>query len=250
MLASKDRMNDPAVGFAMMIKLALINPLCRQFRSQVTAVIKESIEKAIARVDEINVYELERMVFAASSTEGVWEPDTMFRLFGIYQRAEARILAKASNMLSQTADNIRAVSGVTTDSAVDRPASWKIRRLEMYEDTGYLNQHFLPTELGDVYEGKNGKKYILLSQPCDLMVRSNGCRKGSVYEAVVAKVIDQVPEKPEGAFRLDFFDPDTGRIGTLSFGMSTRFPSMYSTSVRYRLMARPKYRKQTLRPRA
>lgn len=210
MLASKERMAEPPVGFAMMVKLALINPLCQKFRKQVTDVIKESIESAIAKVNEINIYELERMVFEASRNEGVWEPDTMFRLFGVYQRAVARGKAKTSEELSKTADRIRAVSAIDTQSAPDRPASWKVRRLEMYEDTEYLNQHFLPTELGDVYEGKGSKKFILLVQPCDLMVRSDGSRKGSVFEAIVVKVVDKAPEKPEGAFRLEFFDPVTG----------------------------------------
>jgi hypothetical protein len=210
MLASKERMNEPPVGFAMMVKLALINPLCLKFRKQVTDVIKESIESAVNKVNEINIYELERMVFEASRNEGVWEPDTMFRLFGVFQRVVARGNAKASVELSNTADKIRAVSAIDTESEPDRPASWKVRRLEMYEDSEYLNQHFLPTELGDVYEGKGGKRYILLVQPCDLMVRSDGSRKGSVFEAIVAKIVDKAPEKPEGSFRLEFFDPETG----------------------------------------
>jgi hypothetical protein len=49
--------------------------------------------------------------------------------------------------------------------------TWKIQRMELYEDSEYLNPYCLPIELGDIFEKSGGasKQYILLSQACDLM---------------------------------------------------------------------------------
>ena len=49
----------------------------------------------------------------------------------------------------------------------------------MYDDAVYLNKNHLPIEVGDIFEKVNKDstdKYILLTQPCDLMIRSDGER--------------------------------------------------------------------------
>jgi len=64
-------------------------------------------------------------------------------------------------------------------------------------DSEYINGLHLPIELGDIFEYTsekgNSKKYVLLGQPCDLMVRpkrnnSPGGRHHTVIESVIAEI--------------------------------------------------------------
>ena len=57
------------------------------------------------------------------------------------------------------------------------PGALRIQRYETYESDGELNGFHVPIELGDIFEKvTNRRRYILLMQPCDLMVRGNGKR--------------------------------------------------------------------------
>jgi hypothetical protein len=56
----------------------------------------------------------------------------------------------------------------------------------------------MPIELGDIFEVKQKdviRNFVLLAQPCDLMVRKNGKRKKAVQEAILAEIIN--PDKLE-----------------------------------------------------
>ena len=76
-----------------------------------------------------------------------------------------------------------------------------------------LNRFHTPIELGDIFEKEpNGKRYILLVQPCDLMVRSDGKRSyddrlgrtGTIVELVVA-----AEKQKESWGELPFYDDET-----------------------------------------
>ena len=62
----------------------------------------------------------------------------------------------------------------------------------MYEFDDHINENHLPLELGDIFEridGGSAKKYILLVQPCDLMVRSDGRRQPEIYRVPLAEIV-------------------------------------------------------------
>src|SRR5262249_33559589 len=115
----------------------------------------------------------------------------------------------------------------------------EIRQLELYEDTEYLNQHFTPVDLGDIFEIERGsgvpsKQYILLAQPCDMMVRHDdpkGERKHGVSEATLLEVFVDTPATageqqatsikydPVLMYRLDYYQAD-GKHGYVDFSAS------------------------------
>jgi len=70
-------------------------------------------------------------------------------------------------------------------------STWKIQQEELFESAEHLNENHLPLELGDIFI-KTGtdsqKRYILLAQPCDLMVRKNGKRQPEVVHVPLAEV--------------------------------------------------------------
>ncbi len=117
----------------------------------------------------------------------------LFRLHSLFSRLEARRLAHEGGELESIAKRLRSVSHVPTDSA-SQPAltTWEIQRRELYESVDYVNGNHLPIELGDLFAKTNTeskKAYILLSQPCDLMVRRDGRRQPEVEYLTLAEIV-------------------------------------------------------------
>jgi hypothetical protein len=193
---AKSSLGSNPLVFARTIKLTALGPNFHELKKLSLQVMKEAQTKAETELHAINLHTFAHIVFDASNHEGIWEPDTVFRLINLYQRKEARSLAAQNEGLRNLAEEIRLVSNIPTASGKDdRPDdAWKVQRLELYENREFLNSSLLPIELGDIFEkeGKDGgdpEQYVLLAQPCDLMVRpEEGKRKGNVSDVVLALV--------------------------------------------------------------
>ena len=56
----------------------------------------------------------------------------------------------------------------------------RLYQREVYEDAEYLSRLHTPIELGDLFRKENGsKRFVLVAQPCDLMVRNDGSGRRS-----------------------------------------------------------------------
>ena len=213
---SKYRLTQDIMSFARMVKLTLLSKSCEDLKKKISAVIDESHRAAQDEIDQISVYDFEHIVFKSSDVEGIWEPDTLFRVFQLFQKGKVREKIRSEQELREIASRIRSVSAIATESAESpKHSSWKIRRLEIYEDAEYLNGFHIPIELGDIFEVvPTSNKYILLAQPCDLMIRSNGRRAYELDEAIIAKIKgpsgDSNQRLREHFFELPYFDKTTG----------------------------------------
>lgn len=220
MLISKQRLTEDQLGgFLMMLRLTLLNPLCESLRAEAEGVYQAALDEAKKQIAEITIYDVEQIVFASSRREGVWEPDTLFRILGMYLRREARKLALSNANLRTLADTVRAIAGATSLDPSPKQEGTKaleIRQIELYEDTAYLNKHFTPIDLGDIFEVARGadvppKQYILLAQPCDMMVRHDdpkGERRHGVTEGTLLEVFfDKPPVEGQAAKPKIKYDP-------------------------------------------
>jgi hypothetical protein len=217
-LVAKERLSGELMGFARMIKLTVMNRQCHYMRTLAAELLKSSHEKAAADIDGIDVYTFEEIVFESSLREGVWEPDTLLRLFAIYQRHEARRLARENEDLRKLASHVRMVSGISTKATPEPERhSWKVQRLEMFEDGAYLNPYHIPIDLGDVFAKASGKQFIVLAQPCELMVRSEGHRNHTVHEVVLAEIVTTRPENQGAHGAIPFFNANMGATAWVSF---------------------------------
>jgi hypothetical protein len=69
------------------------------------------------------------------------------------------------------------------------PAAAGILREEIYDDAEHVNSLHLPIELGDVLERRsNGQLWVVLAQPCQLMVRGKGKREPELTHMMLARV--------------------------------------------------------------
>lgn len=221
LVISKQRLTKPDKydGFVRMLKLVALAAKCAALKKRTATVIRSSLRAALARLDSLHIFDFENMVFTVSQAEGVWEPDTLFRLFGIYQRLEARELAKGDLQLQELVNRVRAVSDIKIRPAgVAHTSCWEVQRLELYEEADYINKYYMPIDLGDIFEKTpGGKQFILIAQPCELMVRPDGKRAPAVSEATLLEMVPSGVENPVAFYELRHYNLDSGDSVRVSF---------------------------------
>ena len=58
----------------------------------------------------------------------------------------------------------------------------RLQQLEFYDDGDEVNSLHLPIEFGDIFEDNDGNRFILVAQPCDLVVRAKGWRRSETRD--------------------------------------------------------------------
>jgi len=202
---------EDLIGFGRLVKLAVLNESVGKLKTIATEILLRGVEEAGKKLNEIDIYDFDQIVFLSSYREGVWEPDTLFRIFGLFHRDETRKVAKANAGLYDLADKIRHLSQIPTKSkSAPNYNTMQLQRLELYEDPDFLNSHFMPIDLGDIFQktGHANKRFVLLAQPCDLMVRSSG--KRSHQEAALVEIVsgESYGNRP-GYAELRFLDSES-----------------------------------------
>jgi hypothetical protein len=189
----KAHLDSSPMLFAQALKYVALSPDFTQLKRETQNIIKRAADTAAKRVDQVNIYDLHQIVFQASTEEGLWEPDMLFRLHSLFHRNESRRLAHDGRTLESIAAKLRSVSGVALPSNLITPPSstWTLQHEELYEGGAYINENHLPIDLGDIFKqtGEGGNKlYILLAQPCDLMVRPDGKRHPELIRLPLAEL--------------------------------------------------------------
>ncbi|MEO5372357.1 MAG: hypothetical protein H7833_19985, partial [Magnetococcus sp. DMHC-1] len=185
--------------FAQTLKFVALSPDFAKLKIKTEEIIKGAAREAAERVKGVSIYDLDHIVFQVSTEEGLWEPDMLFRLHAMFHRQASLRLAHDGGVLESIAEKLRAVSGIPTecDKLPTHQSAWKLQREELYESDDYINNNYLPLELGDIFQqtdGKSTKKYILLAQPCDLMVRRNGKRTPELERVPLAEIVPETSE--------------------------------------------------------
>ncbi len=200
----KLHLSKSPILFAQTLKFVALSPDFTDLKRKTKEIIAAAAAVAADRVEEVSIYDLDHIVFQVSADEGLWEPDMLFRLHALFHRLESRRLAHEGGVLEQIAGRLRAVSGIPTSSDLFTPPSsaWTLQREEMYESDGHINKNHLPIEIGDIFErvgAESTKRYVLLAQPCDLMVRNDGKRHPELQRVPLAEVActDKAPYHSE-----------------------------------------------------
>ena len=221
---SKERLRGGADQFVAGIKLVLLNRHRETLIACAVAAIEEGNTKAVDELQSVNVFTFEHLISGSSIVEGVWEPDTLFRIFNTLSRIEAREKARLDTKVHEVTDSMRKLWNVETPpSAKSASSAWKYTRNEMYEEGKYLNEHHAGIDLGDVFKSNN-KYYILASQSCDLILRRDGQRVRPGDEAIFIEVQLNEPKIRDNNFdhyfKLKCFLPDEDTPGWVALRKS------------------------------
>ena len=221
-------------GFLGMLRLAALSGRFADVKSAAWCIFEKSVAAARATVEGLSVFDFDRIIFESSRREGVWEPDTLFRVFGILMRREAFVQLHKDECISNAFAEAKRLSDTEQEiaSAVDDDCAsleaLRIQRFESYESDADINRFHAPLELGDIFENcSNGKRYLLLVQPCDLMVRRNGKRSydsrgrtGSLVELVVGRNNENTKDSWA---ELPYYEQNTGRPAFVNFAKVHHF---------------------------
>jgi hypothetical protein len=202
---------DSALEFAGLVKLTVVTKSYSALIEQARKIFVDSVKEAGDEIRGMTIYDLNQIIFQSSYREGVWEPDTLFRLLEIFHRGKNQTRAFNDGVLRQASAEIRHIGAIPTPSF--RPSSstdvLRVQHMENYEDAERLNSLHRPTELGDIYENtESHDKYILIAPQCDLMVRSEGYRgdkQDILTQGVLAQIIPGKPTDGALGWRLDFY---------------------------------------------
>jgi len=206
----KLHLSKAPILFAQTLKFAALSPDFSELKRRTKDIIAAAAVAAAERVDKVNIYDLDHIVFQVSAEEGMWEPDMLFRLHALFHRLESRRLAHDGGALEAIAAKLRAVSGIPTRCDLLPPprSAWDLQREELYEPDSHVNRNHLPLELGDIFERvgtSSTKKYVLLAQPCDLMVRGNGKRCPEIERLPLVEAVE-AQDAPYYSEEMPYFD--------------------------------------------
>ena len=221
---SKDRLRGDPMVFADGLRMTAMNYARERLSRQVTDITKQASKKAQQQMNDISVNDFEHIVIRSSEDEGVWEPDTLFRLFDLFRYNAFRAMALApEKRLSLYGDieRIRAIRDIrTSDLRPDCPSDqvYRIRQAELFDTAELLNPAHQPIDLGDIFMVGPEQYYILLAQPCDLVVRKNG-RTIDIVTLVQIRTYATATKDPDevASFRLDYFVDQPGKKTFVKF---------------------------------
>lgn len=173
---AKERLDEEPSSFAYEVRRTAMVEIVSRVIARAIDIWDSAQGRAKEELSHLNVNNFERVILQVSQQEGIWEADTIFRIFSIYHRKAARSRAREDGPLDQALEQMRAIGGIGAAAVhKDEPHELKrIQALEMYEEGEDLNPHFLPIELGDVFAiglGEECRLFVLLGQPCDLSLR-------------------------------------------------------------------------------
>ena len=208
-LLSKKHLIDDANSFPEALRIILISQPASSLSNQVEAAITSCVEDVALEIKRLNTPEFERIVFGLAKNEGVWEVDVLLRLF------DARLRSSVRDALHDdlaVRESIRLLRSLSQQRGTKNPVSLEaqyIYRDEIYERPEHLNRFHLPAELGDIYQKiDHEKQFVLVGQPCDLMVRMDGKRKPELSFVTLLPIRFDDPNKtePESTTRRTVFE--------------------------------------------
>lgn len=197
LLASKANLTPAhAVQFLNILRLTASAPAIIEIRDKFLTGSDNHHARGRERLSKLHPRVLEDIVFRSSHEEGAWELDTMLRLIAIFQHEAMRDdldhTAGAGGLRELVSDARKLVNACFVAHPPSIAAAQDIMTSERWPQVRYINELGLPLANGDVFEIA-GNSYILMCQPCDLILRKGGRRKASSSVTLLAVTADETP---------------------------------------------------------
>lgn len=168
---------DPKISaFAEGIKNMLLLPYVEDLKKQAIDVFQTSNQTATEKIKNISPKTFNHIIQKSSLKEGIWEINTLFRLYGILSKEEnLRHISDPSKRCSfnNSIKKIRRIDEIGTgyQAHLNNKQLIELRKSEIYLPSELINPLYLPISCGDIFLIKN-TEYILLVQPCNLALRA------------------------------------------------------------------------------
>ncbi len=190
-VVAKKRLEGDAAAIATALEIGFkraglrkaLSDVLRAARSQV----HDAFDKSAGKLLDIVPERLERHVFERGFHEGVSELHVVERALAAGQSQRRREFFATDEAVISAGRTLRSLRATVLDTegedATDALA--ELRRAEVWDDDPVVNRAFSPVANGDIFEIDNNepetatasRRFVLLGQPCDIMLRSDGARR-------------------------------------------------------------------------
>ncbi len=169
--------SDITPHFSRSFRTALLCRFCYEVASNISQVMNIAALEAARKMAGFSVETIDTAIFENSLGEGASEFDVVERILAVSQRLASQQSLATNGEAFQRLKRIRDVRAVSTHDlngqvGVSEPQLHRWRIAEVLDEENYINALHSPLRCGDVFEHvRSGKRYVLLAQPCDLLVR-------------------------------------------------------------------------------
>ena len=231
---SKQNLSDGDAFYGAVYR-TVINIYAERMKNSALQAFETAFKQTLAKFRSLDPVDFEHMIANSSEGEGVSELDTLIRLYSIIQRDKVKSELLREDRVTEflnAARTVKKVADVGRGLSADAQARLALLRAEeLYEAGSLINQFRDPLQNGDVFEvgtGDSLKLWVLIAQPCDLMVRSDGERafEDNFKVAVLAPINTGKDGKPPVVkhglgFALDRLGDAGRQMGFVEFTKAT-----------------------------
>jgi hypothetical protein len=186
--------------FVHRLKSTLLFRLFRRLKNKLKEAASAAHDKALGKINSLGVDAFERIIHRSSREEGAWAPETLVRIFGVMHEREIRSRLRGDDSLHGSISEIDPLCTIETggiSKEVEKIAE-ELQRAEVYDTEAELNVLHLPVECGDIFRSDEGDQYVVVAQPCDLVVRNDGRRRKDTREERQVVALLKVGSRPRG----------------------------------------------------
>jgi len=189
-------------------KEAFLKDWCFSIAARSGDAMSAALKEASATLLALKVDELAAAFFRKAFKDGTLEPDVLLRVFFLAARIKLQDHRRQDQTLWKRLSSIRRVLAETPSDRLRSSPSEALRQWrerEIFDPAEVVNETFSPIFLGDVFTIERGGKklyYVLVAQPCDLMIRDTGLRNNN--EALFLAVSDKPPKNQSFAYEFEF----------------------------------------------
>lgn len=208
---SSDNEDEILEGLRSVLWLKQISKI----KGQIKTILSEATSFVGDKLDKIDPSTFHKVVMDRSEREGCWEFEMLMRVVQAYMTMgmKENMLKDGYKGFQNLTHDLRLIK--STDEAIkpDYQILQQIKHEEVYENASYINKTFSQISNGDIFKiGKgSGKEYILLCQPCNLEIRSDGKRSRKVFDQSYIIPIREYTERDrESKSYLEFLQPVYG----------------------------------------
>ena len=111
-LISKQHLQGDPPTFAARLRTTLLAPVMSQLMTAASEAVSNAHRAALKTAGEIPPEDMEQMVVRGSGVEGIWEPDTLVRIFEIMQRNQVREVLRDEERVVKLTKRLRTLADI------------------------------------------------------------------------------------------------------------------------------------------
>jgi len=206
---------DAKREFCRACRVVFTHQHCHRVVEKIGQIMKSAVDSTIDDLVDESVYDLDRAIYENSLDEGSSELDVLTRILLLQSRVSSQKNYSRADLIPDLVRlrALRAMSELPSSSQTETSPPAKLlqwKREEAFDPGDIINQLYSPLSCGDVFQmGDTNKRYVLLVQPCDVMVRgSTGQRNAN--EGIFVNLQTKRPKSAEAKriYEMKNMEPD------------------------------------------